>query len=221
MLGINPVILLDEELVRTLVREVLAQMPVASPTPEAVPTGISARHVHLSVRDLKALFGTTYQLRNMRALKQPGQFAAEETVTLVGPKGTLAKVRILGPERKQTQVEISQTDAFALGVKAPVRQSGDLKGSPGIVLVGPLGAVTLAAGCIVASRHLHLSPADGVLLNLKDRDRVGIRVAGERGLLFNDVLVRCGSEHATEFHCDTDEGNAAGLASGMLVTIVR
>lgn len=212
---------LDEELVRTLVKEVLAQLPVASATPEAVATGVSARHVHLSVKDLKALFGTTYQLKKMRNLKQPGQFAAEETLTLVGPKGTLPRVRILGPERKQTQVEISRTDSLALGLDAPVRQSGDLKGSPGLVLVGPLGAVTLGEGCIVAARHLHLAPADGVVLNLKDQDRIGIRADGDRGLLFNNVLVRCGAEHATEFHCDTDEGNGAGLGSGTMVTIVR
>jgi putative phosphotransacetylase len=212
---------LDEELVRTLVKEVLAQLPVTAPAPGTVSVGISARHVHLSVRDLKALFGTTYQLRRMRELKQPGQFAAEETLTLVGPKGTLGRVRVLGPERKQTQVEISRSDALALGVEAPVRQSGDHRDTPGLVLVGPLGAVTLTAGCIVAARHLHLSPADGVLLNLKDKDRIGIAVTGERDLLFNDVLVRCGPEHATEFHCDTDEGNGAGICGKSLVTIVR
>lgn len=214
---------LDEELIRSLVREVLAQLPqgAGARPPEAVPTGISARHVHLSVKDLKALFGTTHQLHKFKDLKQPGQFAAEETVTLVGPHGTLARVRVLGPERKETQVELSRTDAFALGIDAPVRQSGDLKGTPGIVLVGPRGAVTLDHGCIVAARHLHLAPADGMLLGLKDKDRISIEVPGERGLVFRDVLVRCTPEHATEFHVDTDEGNAAGLQNNTLVTIVR
>lgn len=214
---------LDEELIRKLVREIIAQLPLTAggAAPNAVPVGVSGRHLHVSVRDAKILFGTTYQLTKMKDLMQPAQFAAEETVTLVGPKGVIRGVRILGPERKQTQIEISRTDGFTLGVTPPVRQSGDLKGSAGIVIVGPRGAVTLDEGLIVAARHLHLSVADGVARTLQDKDLVGIEVPGERGLVFRGVLVRCGPDHATEYHVDTDEANAAGICTGAAVTLVR
>jgi len=214
---------LDEGLIRQLVQEILAQLPAGGGfyPPEALPVGISARHVHLSVKDLKVLFGTTYLLQKLKDLKQPGQFAAKETVTLVGPKGTLRGVRILGPERKQTQVEISRTDGFALGIEPPIRHSGKLKGSAGIVMVGPHGAVTLEEGVIIAARHLHLSPADGTVLNLKDKDVILLESSGVRGLQFNEVLVRCGPAHLTEFHLDTDEANAGDLENGTLVKIIR
>jgi len=186
---------------------------------QLIPVGISNRHVHVSQVDLEALFGPGYQMKEMRPLAQPGQFAAEEVVTLVGPKGRLDKVRILGPVRRESQVEISQTDGYKLGVSAPVRDSGDLDGTPGLTLIGPQGEVRLEKGVILACRHIHMTPADAEAFGVKDKDRVNVRVAGERPTTFEGVLVRVSASYALELHLDTDEANTALLRNGEFVSL--
>ena len=187
-----------------------------------VKVGISNRHVHLSKGDLEKLFGEGYQLTNIKDLSQPGQFAADETVTLVGPKGVLQRVRVLGPTRANTQVEISRTDAFALGVKPPVRDSGQHEGSAGqVTVVGPQGAITLSKGVILAKRHVHMTPADATRFGVKDKDVVKIRCGGDRGLIFDQVLVRVGENFALDCHLDTDEANAAMLNNGDEVEVLK
>jgi putative phosphotransacetylase len=186
-----------------------------------VPVGISNKHLHLSEQDLAALFGPEHRLTPYKELVQPGQYAAHEQVDLVGPKGSFKNIRIIGPTRPQTQVEISKTDARALGIDPPVRESGKLEGSSGIKLVGPKGEVELKTGAIVALRHIHLSPTQAADAGLKDKDLVDVKTYGTRPLLFEDVLIRSGDGHFREFHIDTDEANAAGLANSDEVEIVR
>ncbi len=183
--------------------------------------GISARHIHLSREHVEILFGQGYQLNVLKPVYQPGQYAAAETVDIVSAKTTFKNVRVLGPERSQTQIEISLTDALKLGISVPVRDSGDIKGSPGITVVGPQGMVVLSKGVIAAWRHVHMSPADAAELGLKDRDFVQLRCTQpQRSLLFDQVLVRVGDDFLLEAHIDTDEANAAMLSSGDMVEII-
>jgi len=179
----------------------------------AVPVEISARHLHLSQKDLIKLFGKNYRLTKIKVLSQPGEFSAKETVELIGPKASLKKVRVVGPLRPQTQVEITATDGRLLGIKAPVRVSGDVKKSAGASLKGPRGTVKLKAGVIIAQRHLHLSLKEAKEFGLKDRQKVSVKIAGPRGLTFDNVVVRSGPLYKKACHLDTDEANAAGLAS--------
>ena len=171
----------------------------------------SARHIHLSAADVATLFGEGHALTNKKDLSQPGQFACEEKVELVGPKGSL-KVSVLGPERKATQVELSYTDARTLGLKAvPVRESGDTAGSPGLKLVGPAGEVELAEGVIIAKRHIHMTSADAEAFGLSDKQVVSVKIEnGSRSTIFGDVVVRVSDSFALAMHIDTDECNAAG-----------
>jgi len=185
-----------------------------------VPVGISRSHVHVSQKDLEVLFGVGHQLTEKKPLSQPGQFAAEDIVTLIGPKGSISKVRILGPVRSKTQVEINISDCYRLGIQAPVRDSGDLDGTPGITIQGPAGRIDLPEGLIVAKRHLHLSSAEAEKLGLKDKEYVRIKTEGERALIFEQVLVRVRSNFHMDLHLDTDEANAAGLKNKDLVTIL-
>jgi len=186
-----------------------------------VPVGISNRHIHLSKQDLETLFGEGYQLTIRNDLSQTGQYAAEETLTIEGPKAPLLNVRILGPTRKETQVEISRTDSFALGVKPPVRDSGHLKDTPGITLVGPQGKIELQRGVIIAQRHIHMTEAEAEQFGVKDKDLVSVRVGGERGVVFHNVLIRVRDDFVLEMHIDTDEANAAILSNGQLVEVFR
>ena len=179
-----------------------------------IPISASVRHVHLSAEHVAALFGAGHRLTPTKELSQPGQFACEETVTLVGPKQRIAKVRVLGPERAESQVEISRTDEFALGIDAPIRASGQLEGTPGIRLEGSAGAVELERGVIQAQRHIHMSPEDAARFGVQDKDWVMVRVGGERGIVFDDVLVRVSSSYRLDMHLDTDEANAADLGPG-------
>lgn len=181
---------------------------------------ISGRHIHLNQKDLEILFGEGYKLNVYKHLSQPGQYAARETVTIVGPKGVIETVRILGPVRKNTQVEISGTDGYHLGIEPPVRDSGDISGTPGIAIVGPKAAITLHEGVILAATHIHMSEEDAKNLNLKNGDRVQVLVDGERDLIFNGVLVRVDKNFITEMHIDTDEANAAVIEDGSCVTII-
>jgi putative phosphotransacetylase len=186
-----------------------------------VPVGISNRHVHLSQEDLETLFGKGYQLTPIKDLSQPGQFASDEVVSVIGTKGRINKVRILGPVRKQTQVEISRTDSFSLGIDPPVRDSGDLSGSPGVIIEGPKGQIELNEGAVCAQRHLHLHTDEAEKIGLKDKEFICVRTSGNRSLVFEKVLVRVGDNYAMDLHLDTDEANAAGLKNGDIVTVVK
>jgi len=176
-----------------------------------IPVLISAHHIHLSPADCTKLFGPGYQLTPKNPLGQPGQFACEEQINLIGPRGKIDRVRILGPLRSKSQVEISRTDEFRLGINAPIRMSGDLHGSPGIILEGPAGQIKLQEGVILAQRHIHIPPQEASSFGLMDNDLVKIRVKGDRELIFGDVIVRVHPDFILEMHVDTDEGNAAQL----------
>lgn len=186
----------------------------------AIPVGISNRHVHLAQQDVEALFGRGYVLTPLKPLRQPGQFAAEECVTVVGPKGSLTRVRVLGPTRPASQLEISHADCFTLGIKAPVRESGQLENAGSALLIGPAGHVELRSQVICAWRHIHMSPQDALQLNVANGQKVSVRNNGERQLTFNEVLVRVRDDFALEFHIDTEEANAAGLKNGAQVTLI-
>lgn len=186
-----------------------------------VNIGLSNKHLHLSQADLETLFGADHQLTPKKDLVQPGQFAAEETVDIVGPKKTLKGVRVLGPVRSETQVELALTDARSIGIKAPIRESGKLEGTPGCKLVGPCGEVDLDHGVIAALRHVHLNDEQAAEAGVKDGDWVSIKIEGERGLVFDNVLVRAGAKHEKEVHLDTDEGNAAGCGPDAVCEIIK
>lgn len=186
-----------------------------------IQIGVSNRHVHVTKEDLEALFGAGYELTKKGDLKQPGQFAANETVTIRGPKGQFEKVRILGPVRKQSQVEISKTDSFRLGIRPQIRESGDLDGTPGLELVGPAGTVALNQGAIVALRHIHMTPAQASAMGVKDKDIVEVETFGERRGILGDVLVRVSDQFALEMHVDVDEANACSLKNNDYVVIRR
>ncbi|MCD8337449.1 MAG: phosphate propanoyltransferase [Lachnospiraceae bacterium] len=187
----------------------------------AVPVGVSARHVHLTQEHVEALFGSGYHLTKRKEL-MGGQFASNETVTIVGLKlRAIENVRVLGPVRKASQVEVSATDAIRLGMKVPVRESGDIKGSAPIAVVGPKGAIYLNEGCIIAMRHIHMSPADAQAAGVRDGDFVSVRADNERGAIFDHVKIRVDKSFTLEMHIDTDEANAAQIATGDRVTIVN
>ncbi|MCI3919507.1 phosphate propanoyltransferase [Paenibacillus sp. TRM 82003] len=185
-----------------------------------VSIGVSARHIHLAPEHIEALFGPGYTLKELKPLSQPGQFAAEETVGVVGPKGKFDKVRILGPARGSTQLEISRTDAFVLGVNAPVRLSGSIEGTPGIKIVGPYGEVTVERGVIVAARHIHLHTDDAQRMNIADKQVVSVKTEGDRAVTFANVVCRVSDQFALDMHIDTDEANAAGIKNGEKGTII-
>lgn len=186
-----------------------------------VPVGVSARHIHLTQQDVETLFGEGYQLTKKKDL-MGGQFACNETVTIVGLKlRAIENVRVLGPVRKASQVEISSTDAMKLGIKAPVRESGNVAGSAPIAVVGPKGAIYMKEGCIVAMRHIHMSPADASAAGVHDGDIVSVKAENERGTIFDHVKIRVNESFTLEMHIDTDEANACKLKTGDKVTIVR
>ncbi|MFA5528667.1 MAG: phosphate propanoyltransferase [Peptostreptococcales bacterium] len=185
-----------------------------------VPIGLSNKHLHLSQEHIDVLFGKNYELTRTKDLSQPGQFACEEKVDILGPKGTLKGIRVLGPARPETQIEISLADARALGLKVPVRDSGDIEGTPGAKIVGPKGEVELDKGVIVAGRHIHMHTKDGEASGYKDKDIVCVQVDGKRGLIFNNVLIRVGDCYSLEMHLDIEEGNAAMLDNGDIVEII-
>ena len=207
----------QEQLVALVTQAVQAELQKRS---RQVPVGISVRHIHLTRADVDKLFGYGYQLTPKKALSQPGQFACEEGLDVIGPNGELKRVRILGPERSATQIELAQTDCRTIGVNAPVRSSGDTKGTPGVTLRGPLGELTVPEGVIVADRHLHMTPAQAAAFGLADGDRVQIRINGLKPGIMGGVLVRASNKCALDFHIDTDDGNAFLLKQGQLVTVL-
>jgi putative phosphotransacetylase len=185
-----------------------------------IPIGVSNRHIHLSREHLTQLFGEGVELTVLKELSQPGQFAANETVTVEGPKGKIENVRILGPARSMTQLEISKTDSFKLGVNPAVRLSGDIEGTPGIAIHGPKGTITVDKGVIIAKRHIHMTPDDAEKFGVKDGQVVKVKTSGERALMFDEVVVRVNENFALDMHIDTDEANAAGLKTGDKVEFV-
>jgi len=186
-----------------------------------VPIGVSARHVHLSAEHLIALFGPGYGLAPRNPLSQPGQFAAEETLVVAGPRGALEHVRVLGPVRSKSQVELATTDCYAIGIPAVVRDSGDIAGSPGVVLIGPAGSVALTEGAIRAARHLHLTTLDARHLGIANGDFAAVIAgSGRRAAMFDSVVCRVSDSYRLELHLDTDEANAAGCRSGDMAWIV-
>ncbi|MCP4804591.1 MAG: acetate/propionate family kinase [Proteobacteria bacterium] len=210
------VVATDEELeiARQACTVGLGQDQIAGGLP-SIPIGISARHIHLTQESVEALFGPGHQLTPRNPLSQPGQFACEERLTVVGPKRRIEGVRILGPVRPANQIEVSRTDEFFLGVDAPVRNSGDVKNTPGVTLIGPAGQVTLSEGLICARRHIHMTPEDAAVFGVEDKDVVDVAIHSEgRDLVFGDVLVRVKASYALEMHIDTDEANAAEIKRG-------
>lgn len=207
------------ELITRMVMEALNQKN-ESKSGYLVPVGVSARHVHLTQEHVEILFGKGYQLTKKKEL-MGGQFASNELVTIVGLKlRAIENVRILGPVRGRSQVEISATDAVKLGVKAPIRESGDVAGSAPIALVGPKGALYLTEGCIVAKRHIHMAPKDAMAVGVSDGDMVSVKAENERGTVFHKVKIRVDESFTLEMHIDTDEANAAKIATGDTVRII-
>ncbi len=187
-----------------------------------VKIGISNKHLHLSKEHINILFGEGHELTPMKDLVQPGQYACEEKVDVVGPKGTLKGIRVLGPARSQTQVELAMTDARGIGLKPPIRESGKLEGSAGCKLIGPAGEVEIEEGVIVAWRHIHLSAAQAEEAGVKDKDIVSLEIkGGERPLVYHNVLIRAGEGHERECHIDTDEGNAAACDPSSVGIIIK
>ena len=203
------------EKIRDIITEVLEEI-----ISDDVVIGVSNRHVHLSQADLEVLFGKDYVLTKMKDMKQPGQFATNEKVDIVGPKGKFSGVRIIGPVRKETQVEVSITDSFKLGAKPPIRQSGDLQGTPGIKVVGPKGEVDIPRGVIVAARHIHMPQYIADIKGYKDGQVVKVETYGERKIIMHNVVLRVSDKMAKEMHIDVDEANAAGLKNDDLVKII-
>ena len=200
-------------------------VPAAAVSADAgdIPVGISNRHIHLSKEDLETLFGAGYELTPMKDLSQPGQYACKETLSILGPSmRAIEGVRVLGPLRKESQVEISRTDSFTLKVKPPVRESGSLEGSAPIIIVGPKGIVSLSKGCIIANRHIHMHTDDAARFGVSDGDYVTIDVGGgARRTRWFDVQVRVSPKFALEMHVDTDDANAVGIGNGARVTLVK
>jgi putative phosphotransacetylase len=186
-----------------------------------VPAAVSNRHIHLSRREADILFGPGYELQVERPLVQPGQFAAKEKVSIVGPKGRISDIRVLGPLRPETQVEISVTDSYVLGIEQALRMSGDVGGSPGVRLTTARGQVDLPEGVIIAARHLHMSDDQAKALGLSNGQAVSLRKPGDRGVTLSQVIVRSGKGHELEVHLDTDEANAAMIANGDILEIVE
>ncbi|MDV7143969.1 phosphate propanoyltransferase [Tropicimonas sp. TH_r6] len=214
-----------ETLVDRIVAELLEQGRSAAlqiaegPDPSLVPVGVSNRHIHLSRQDMDALFGPGAVLTRKKASKQPGQYAAEEVVILRGPKGEIGKVRVLGPLRKETQVEISKADGFVLGIHPPVRMSGELENTPGFEIIGPQGVVSKERGMILAQRHIHMQPETAALLGLANGCEVDVLAEGARGGVLHHTAIRVAEASALELHIDVEEANGLGLRNGDTVRI--
>ena len=211
----------DRSYIEKIIREVLEkENRTFGKVQEPVPVGVSNRHVHLTRQHLDILFGKGYQLQKLKDLSQPGQFAAKECVTLIGQKSTIQNVRILGPERSQSQVELLMSDTFALGLRAVVRESGNLGGSESIYIAGPKGFVFLEEGAIVAKRHIHMTPEEASQRGLKDRDLVKVRVGKDRAVILEETVVRVSPDFRTELHIDIDEANSCEARNGMMAEVL-
>lgn len=185
-----------------------------------IPIGISNRHIHLSQADLEWLFGKEHPLTVLKALSQPGQFAARETLCIAGPKGCFRNVRVLGPVRMESQIEISRNDAMALGIQPPIRVSGDLRGGASLCVSGPKGMLVMNGKVIVAKRHLHMTSVDAERFQVSDKQLVALEAGGEKQCVFQQVVVRVSDQAALELHLDLDEANAADLKNGMMARLL-
>lgn len=209
--------MVNEELLKLITQRVMEK--AKNYEAYRIPIGVSNRHVHVTQEDLEILYGKGYRLTKKSDLKQPGQFASNETVTIRGPKGEFNKVRILGPVRNQSQIEISKTDSFRLGVRPPIRESGQLTGTPGLEMIGPKGTVSLPQGAIIALRHIHMTPQQAEAMGVWDKDIVEVETFGERHGVFGDVLIRVSDRFSLEMHVDVDEANACSLSNNDYVLI--
>lgn len=215
---------LNEQELKALVSKVIESVSTSAVESNEgdIPVGISNRHIHLSAEHVRILFGEGYQLTKLKDLSQPGQYACKEQLTIVGPSmRAIEGVRVLGPERKASQVEISRTDSFVLKVKPPVRESGDIKGSAPITIIGPKGIVTLSEGCIIANRHIHMSEDESKTFGVRDGEYVDVELCGERRSLFYDVQIRVHKDFRLEMHIDTDDANAAGVGNGFKAKLIK
>lgn len=211
-----------EQELKALVERVIGTINGGTSSEGEIPVGISNRHIHLSREHVDILFGKGYELTKMKDLSQPGQFACKEQLTIVGPSmRAIEGVRVLGPERKKSQVEISRTDSFVLKVKPPVRESGDIAGSAPVTIIGPKGIVTLSEGCIIANRHIHMSLEEGERFGVRDGEYVDIELNGERKSLFYNVQIRVHKDFRLEMHIDTDDANAAGVGNGFKAKLLK
>ncbi len=208
----------QEEIIQCIIKKVMNEIRYYEGY--KIKVGVSNRHVHVTRADLDVLYGKGYALTKKSDLGQPGQFAAKETVTIQGPKGEFKNVRILGPVRPESQVEISKTDSFRLGIKAPIALSGHLEGTPGIKLIGPRGVVELSQGVIIAKRHIHMTPAQAAERNLRDGQIVSVKTFGEREGVMGDVVIRVSEASGLEIHVDVDEANACSLNNKDYVMIL-
>lgn len=217
---------IDERTIAEIVSKVVSSYNATGSVPSIegdVPVGVSNRHIHLTQEHLDILFGKGYQLTPLKDLSQPGQYACKEQLTLIGPSlKAIEGVRVLGPLRSKSQVEISKTDSFVLKVKPPVRESGDVAGSAPVTIVGPKGIVQLKEGCILANRHIHMSPSDAARYDVKDGDYVSVETKGDgkRTKLY-DVQIRVSEKFVLEMHLDTDDANACGIGNGAKVKLVK
>lgn len=214
---------MNQQLIEQIVGEVLGQLG-KNPTqlPErAVPIAVSARHVHLQPEHVEVLFGAGYELTQRSELSQPGQFAANETVMIAGPKSSIERVRILGPVRKATQVEVSFTDAMKLGVKPPLRESGNIEGSAPITLIGPKGSVHIEQGLIIAQSHIHMGTQDAQRFGVQDGEYVTVEADGIRPISFRNVRIRVNERYRLEMHIDTDEANAGFITQGTIGRLIK
>ncbi|WP_281974678.1 phosphate propanoyltransferase [Halobacillus litoralis] len=203
------------ENLESIVEEVMKQLSQSDNTSSEIPIGVSARHCHLDKDSLETLFGQGYELSEKAPLSQPGQFAANETVTIASPKGSLSKVRILGPLRSAPQVEVSQTDAFKLGMKPPIRQSGQTEGSSPFTIIGPKGSLYHEEGLIIAQAHIHMHPEDANRFQVKDGEVVEVAVTNHaRAVRFSNTVIRVSEKYQLEMHIDTDEANAGSIHTG-------
>ena len=214
---------IDNANIAEIVRKVISEMSSGQSNDNKIPIGISNKHIHLSKEDVETLFGKGYELTPMKELSQPGQYACKETLTLVGPSmRAIEGVRVLGPVRKSSQVEISMTDSYVLKVKPPVRESGKTEGSAPITIIGPKGVVNLKEGCIIANRHIHMSPADAARFSVKDGDYIDVDAFdGTRKTRWFDVQIRVNDAFRLEMHVDNDDANAVGFKNGSTVTPVK
>lgn len=216
---------ISKEQIAELVKRALLEIDIKEKKEDSegeIPVGVSNRHIHLSKNDLEVLFGEGYELTPIKDLSQPGQYACKEQLTIIGPSmRPIENVRVLGPVRKNSQVEISMTDSYVLKVKPPVRESGSIKGSAPIRIVGPRGVVELSEGCIIANRHIHMSPDEARVFGLSDGDYVDVDVNGKRRTRWFDVQVRVHKDFRLEMHVDTDDANSAGIGNGFKVKIVK
>ena len=212
--------------IAAMVKQVLMEMEKSADVKKAddgdIPVGISNRHIHLSKEHLEILFGAGYELTHLKDLSQPGQYACKELLTIVGPSlRPIENVRVLGPIRSASQVEISMTDSYQLKVKPPVRESGKIEGSAPITIIGPKGVVTLKEGCIIANRHIHMHTKDAEVFGVKDGDYVTIDVNGKRRTRWYDVQIRVSDKFSLEMHVDTDDANAVGIGNGSKVKLIK